>query len=93
MINNVYIGIKGDLIIVVSTSCDAYLRVTQDKALIYEHPVSPETNPEICWVNIPKIDQGLDIALISEQTVIDHIVVNFTPPFLTSSQSLMHGRG
>ena len=85
MINNVYFGINGGLIIVASTSCDAYLRVTQDKIIIYDHPISPETYPEICWVDIPKINQTLEVILISKQGIIDRIIVNDNPAFFNAA--------
>ncbi len=83
MIHNVYLGINGGLIIVASTNYDAHLRVTRDKSLIYEHPLSPNTEPEICLVDAPTTGQPFEIDITSKHHSIDHLTVPSNPLFFS----------
>lgn len=83
MINNVYFGINGGLIIVASANCDAYLTVTHDKSLIYEHPLSPGNEPDICQVDIPQPGQALEIDISSKHHSIDHLMIPSNLLFFT----------
>lgn len=74
MINNIFFGVSGGLIIDVSTDRDAYLIITRDMKLIHCQPIATSDSPELCQVDIV-LDYGqVAISLETKQhDVLDRV--------------------